>query len=625
MKRALAVLTLSLAPVALGAAARPEVTKVEPPSWWPGHSLRTVRLLVRGANLSGARFEGAAPGLTLGTPQVNARGSSLFVDLTIDAAAAPGPRTLRLATAQGKAGVAFEVMAPLARAGRFQGVSSDDVVYLIMPDRFANGDPANDDPAGAKGLLDRKKKRHYHGGDLEGVRKRLPYLKELGVTALWLNPWYDNVNHLNEREQYGEGPITDYHGYGAVDFYGVDEHLGDLAKLKRLVSDAHALGIKIVQDQVANHTGPYHPWVKDPPTPTWYYGTADKHLDNNWQTWTLADPYSVPEAQRETLEGWFVDILPDLNQDDPEVRRYLIQNALWWVGIADLDAIRQDTIPYVHRGFWRDWMAALKQEHPQLTAVGEMLDGDPALVSVFQGGRAAFDGIDTGFDSVFDFPLYFTLRQAFGQGGELREVAKMIARDRLYPGPERLWTFLGLHDVERFMNEKAASARNLTLAFTTLLTLRGVPLVYYGDEIAMPGKGDPDNRRDFPGGFAGDARNAFEASGRTPDEQAVFEHVKRLTALRRDLEPLRRGRSVTLATTAQTWAFARATADEAAIVLLNNTNEPVEMQAPLAGLAVPAGAHADRLGGPEASVKDGVVRATLPARAGAVYAAKLSR
>ncbi len=618
------MLSLALALVLAGAA-RPEVAKVEPPSWWPGHSQNPVRLLVRGKHLAGARFEGPTPGLRVGVPTWNARGSYLFVDLSIDAAAAPGSRTLRLATPGGRTELRFEVLPRLASEGRFAGVGPDDVAYLVMPDRFANGDPSNDDPPAAKGLFDRSKKRYYHGGDLEGVRQRLPYLRELGVTALWLNPWYDNANRLNERETYDGAPITDYHGYGAVDFYGVDEHLGDLAGLRALVDAAHAAGIKVVQDQVANHTGPYHPWVKDPPTPTWFYGTAEKHLANVWQTWTLADPYATPATQRETLEGWFIDILPDLNQDDPEARRYLIQNALWWVGIAGLDGIRQDTIPYVHRRFWRDWNAALKQEHKHLTAVGEMFDADPSLVSVFQAGRPAFDGIDAGFDSVFDFPLYTTLRQVFAQGGELRELAKMLARDRLYPRPEGLWTFVGLHDVERFMNEKAASHASLRLAFTTIFTLRGTPLVYYGDEIAMPGQGDPDNRRDFPGGFPGDGRNAFEASGRTPDEQAVFEHVKRLGALRQSLEPLRRGRSVTLATTAQTWSFARVGKGEAALVLLNNTNEPVEIVAPLGGLGVASGTLSDSLGGPAARVEGGSLRATLPARSGAVYVAKLSK
>ena len=259
-------------------------------------------------------------------------------------------------------------------------------MYLLMPDRFANGDPANDDPAVSKGLLDRTKGRYYHGGDLRGVIDRLPYLKDLGVTAIWLNPWYDNVNHLNERETYDGQAITDYHGYGAVDFYAVEERLGDLATLREMVDRAHALGIKVIQDQVANHSGPYHPWVKDSPTPTWYYGTQEKHLANTWQTWTLQDPYSTPETRKSTLEGWFIDILPDLDQDDPEVARYTIQNTLWWVGVSGLDGIRQDTLPYVQRRFWKDWMAAIKKEYPDLRVVGELFDGDPALVSFFQGG-----------------------------------------------------------------------------------------------------------------------------------------------------------------------------------------------------------------------------------------------
>jgi neopullulanase len=607
------------------AAARPEVTKVEPPSWWPGSSLSPVRLLVRGRSLAGARVEGEAPGLALSGVEVNESGTHAFADLTIDPTARPGMRTLRLATAGGKANLRFEVLPPLAREGRFAGITTDDVVYLIMPDRFANGDPANDDPPRSRGLLDRAKGRFYHGGDLEGIRRRLPYLKDLGITALWLNPWYDNVDHLNRRETYEGAPITDYHGYGAVDFYAVDEHLGDLAALRELVDAAHAMGIKVVQDQVANHTGPYHPWATDPPTPTWFNGTNEHHLANVWQLWTLADPYATPEVQRATLDGWFLDILPDLNQNDPETARYIVQNALWWVGVAGLDGIRQDTLPYVHRRFWRDWMAALKKEYPQLTAVGEMFDGDPALVSVFQGGRQAFDGIDSSFDTVFDFPLYYSLRSAFGQGGELRDVAKVIARDRLYPRPDELWTFLGLHDVERFMNAKAATNTGLKLAFTTLFAVRGIPLVYYGDEIAMPGQGDPDNRRDFPGGFQGDARSAFEAAGRTPQEDDVFQHVRRLAVLRRELAPLRRGRTVTLAESAQGWAFARVLAGDATIVALNNAPEPLEIATPVAGLGVADGDLADRLGGAAAQVKGGVLKATLPARAGAIYAAKLSK
>src|SRR4051794_13900569 len=359
----------------------PAVSKVEPPNWWAGHSINPVRVLLRGTALGGATVEGLGDGLSIGLTRANASGTYLFVDVLIDPAAAPGRRTPRIRTPTGAVDVPFDLSAPLSRQNRFRGITQDDVVYLLMPDRFADGDPANDDPAISPGLFDRARSRYYHGGDFRGVLDKLPYLKALGVTTLWLNPWYDNVNHLNEKERYDNLPITDYHGYGAVDFYGVEEHFGTMTELKALVEAAHAAGFKVVQDQVANHTGPYHPWVADPPTPTWFNGTEAKHVANTWQTWTLQDPHATPDVQNATLEGWFIDILPDLNQHDEEAARYIIQNSLWWVGTLGLDGLRQDTWPYVPRDFWRRWMEALKTEYPSLTAVGELFDSDPAMVS----------------------------------------------------------------------------------------------------------------------------------------------------------------------------------------------------------------------------------------------------
>jgi neopullulanase len=602
-------------------AAAPTVTKVEPPSWWPGHSINPVRLLVRGTNLAGATVNAVGPGLRAGPVKVNERGTYAFVDVTVDAQAAPGPRTLELKTAAGRAAVPFALLAPLPREGRFQGFSPDDAIYLVMPDRFANGDASNDAPVASKGLLDRTKARYYHGGDLRGIVDRLPYLKDLGITALWLNPWYDNVDHLNERETYDGKPITDYHGYGAVDFYGVEEHFGDLATLRELVDKAHASGIKVIQDQVANHSGPYHPWVNDPPTPTWYYGTEEKHLANTWQTWTLQDAHATPEVQKATLEGWFIDILPDLNQDDPETARYETQNTLWWIGVTGLDGVRQDTLPYVHRRFWRDWMAAIKKEYPKVTVVGELLDGDPALVSFYQGGEARFDGIDSGVDTLFDFPLYYTIREAFGRGGSLRDAARMLARDHLYRDPSVLVTLLGLHDVPRFMSEPGASPESLRSAFTFLLTARGTPLVYYGDEIAMAGGGDPDNRRDFPGGFPGDARSAFEAAGRTPDEQAVHARVRALLLLRRDTPALRRGATRNLHVADKSWVYARVLEGASPALVAFNTGdrpETLDLDAAVAGLA-DGSRPVDRLGsGLAATVEGGRLRLTLPPRTAAV-------
>jgi glycosidase len=612
---------LLVPPLAVAAPApAPSVLKVEPPSWWPGHSLDPVRLMIRGKNLGGARIE-ATPGsgLEVGLVRVNARGTHAFVDVAIDAAAKPGPRSLKLTTAAGRTDVPFELLAPLPREGRFQGFSPEDVIYLLMPDRFSNGDPANDHSAKSPDLLDRKKARSFHGGDLQGVIARLPYLKELGVTAVWLNPWYDNTDRLNFKEVYDGEPMTGYHGYHAEDFYAVDERFGDVAKLRELVDAAHRHGIKVIQDQVANHTGPFHYWLEDAPTPTWFNGTAERHLANTWQVWTLADPAATPEVRTATLDGWFIDVLPDLNQGDEEAARYVIQNTLWWVGVTGLDGIRQDTLPYVPRRFWRDWTAAIKREYPQLRVVGELFDGDPALVSFFQGGATRFDGVDSGIDTLFDFPLFFTVRRAFAEGRSLREVAQMLSRDHLYTDPSQLVTFLGLHDVPRFLNEPGATRDGLKLGFSFLLTARGIPLVYYGDEIALPGGGDPDNRRDFPGGWAEDPRSAFEASGRSPEQQDVFAHVQRLTRLRRDLAPLRRGAMRNLLVEDQQWAYARVLGEEAVLVALNNAWQPARLRVPVGALGWSEGTQLqNRLGGEASSIRGGHVELTLPGRAAVV-------
>jgi neopullulanase len=600
---------LALALGASSAAAQaPTISKVDPPNWWPGHSINPVRILARGAHLSGATL--SCGRLRCSKVQTSASGTSLFVDVSIPSGIAAGRYPLTVRTAGGQTSIDFTIQAPLASRGRFAGFSADDVIYLVMPDRFANGDTTNDDPAISRGLHDRSKARYYHGGDLAGVRRRLPYLKSLGITALWLNPVYDNNNGLNRKEMYDNQPITDYHGYGATDLYAVDEHLGTLDEMRRLVDDAHASGIKVILDMVANHTGPYHPWVADSPTPTWYNGTADSHINETWQTWTLQSPYATAEMKRPILDGWFIDILPDLNQGDPEVARYLTQNTLWWVGMTGIDGIRQDTWPYVPRTFWRDWMRAIKRQYPALRVVGEVFDGDPALVSFFQGGRAQFDGIDDEVDYLFDFPMFYPIRSAFAGDGQLRAIAQMFARDHLYPDANRLVTFLGLHDVQRFMNEPKASIDGLLMAYTLLFTSRGTPLIYYGDEIALPGGNDPDNRRDFPGGWANDPRNAFEVSGRDASQQRVFAHVQALAQLRAARIDLRRGRTQQLFQSEQQYVYQRGTT----VVALNNDTTPATVRVRSAPLRSPAiGACSST------TAADGQLAISIPARHSCVF------
>lgn len=551
------------------AIAQPSVSKVEPPNWWPDHTFNPVRLLIHGSGLTGATVN-PPKGLTASRVWANDAGTYLLVDISIARGLRPGYYPLQVRNSKGNATAPFRLDAPLSSEGRFEGFSPDDVIYLVMPDRFANGDTSNDDPAISHGLFDRKNPHYYHGGDFQGIIDHLDYLKSLGVTALWLTPVYDNTNQPNQRQAVGGQAIADYHGYGATDYYGVEEHFGTLDSLRKLVDEAHRNGLKVIQDQVANHVGPNHPWVTDPPKPTWFHGTAAHHINETWQIWTLPDIHASTELRRDVLDGWFGDALPDMDQEDPDVAQYEIQNALWWVGEAGFDGIRQDTLPYVPRKFWHDWSAALKRQYARLRAVGEVFDGDPAIPSFFQGGVKRFDDVDSGIDTVFDFPMYYAIRDIFANGKPMDQAAKTLAKDRLYPNAEALVTFLGLHDVSRFMNEPGATVEKLKLAFTFLTTVRGTPMIYYGDEIGMPGGDDPDNRRDFPGGWKEDPRNAFKASSRTPEENAVFSHLQKLLALRAKLEPLRRGKLVDLSVTGQTWVYAREEGAGAAIIGINN-------------------------------------------------------
>ena len=603
----------------------PTVEKVDPPNWWTEMTINPVRVLLRGTGLKNATVT-VPTGLSAGNYKYSENGHYLFFDLAIPPTTAPGMKKLSVIGNGKSTSFDFEIKSRPSPAGKYQGFSPDDVIYLLMPDRFADGDSSNNDPAISKGLYDRSKTRRYHGGDLEGIISKLPYLKSLGVTAIWTTPIYDNNNKLDEKEVYDGEKTTGYHGYGAVDMYAVEEHFGNVDKLKELVDKAHAMGLKMVQDQVANHTGPYHVWANDPPTPTWWNGSVDKHLSNNWQKWTTMNPRASYQTQRRNLEGWFVDILPDFNQDDPEVEKYLIQNSIWWIERVGYDAIRMDTLPHVPRTFWAKWGAAIKRQYPKVNILGELFDGDPALLSYFQTGRKGHDGIDTQIDTLFDFTTYYAIRDAFAQGKSIRAVSQAFAHDWLYPRPEVLSTFLGNHDVGRFLGEPGATVDGLKLANTLIMTSRGTPILYYGDEIAMKSGGDPENRRDFPGGFPADGIDKFAASGRNTVENDVWDHLAKLGKLRQEFEPLRRGKTIDLVDEEQQMAYARVTDKQAVIVVFNNDAKPARLSFDIGMIKqIPRSSSlVDKLGGigDMKVAADGRIEFTIPARRSVLLAAK---
>jgi glycosidase len=319
-----------------------------------------------------------------------------------------------------------------------------------------------------------------------------------------------------------------------------------------------------------------------------------------------------------------LDFLPDLNQDDEEVKRYLIQNTLWWIGITGLDCIREDTWQYVPNSFWRDWMAAIKREYPNLRVFGEVKDGDAIHVSFFQGGRTRFDGVDSGLDSLLDFPLFYSLRHAFAEQQNLKQLPQTLARDYLYTNPEFLVTLAGGHDDKRFMSEPGADIAGLKLAHTFILTTRGVPQLYYGDEIAMTGEDEPTTRKDFPGGFPGDSRNAFTKQGRTPEEQSVFEHIRKVARLHAELEPLRRGQLLTLHVSDQQYAYARTTLRSSVVVIFNNDTKPASLSLDTGQTNFVNGTTlTDRLDViRDVRVESGKLRVEIPARSASVLTMK---
>jgi len=520
------------------AAQQPTIDKIDPPNWWTG--LPDPMLLVHGENLQQARFTIDSKGAKLIRTQTSDNGHWAFLWLDIHSAVA---QTLRVNVnnSQGRASQPFVLAQRSHDPNTHRGFSSADVIYLIMTDRFADGNPTKNQPG-----YDRASPRGWHGGDLAGIQQHLDYLHELGVTTLWTTPVASN------------GAMPDsYHGYAATDLYAVDSHFGTLQDYKNLSDALHARGMKLVIDLVPNHIGVQHPWILDPPAPDWLHGTLQTHRSAQSDFYRLVDPHAPMEAWINITNGWFTDGMPDLNQENPLVSRYLIQNAMWWIETANLDGIRLDTFPYVGRAFWHDFHAALHSAYPHLTTVGEVFNRDPEVTSFFAGGEP-HNGIDTGLDTPFDFPIYFALRDVLTQDKPMTELATVLRQDSLYPHHERLVPFIGNHDTTRFFTEANGSVQKQKLALGLLLTLRGTPQIYSGDELGMAGGKDPDNRHDFPGGFAGDAHDAFTRAGRTANEQEVFAWTSGLLALRESHPAFQTGLEQNLFADEDGFAFVRA-------------------------------------------------------------------
>ena len=532
-----------------------KVDRIDPTNWFVGMKNPSLQLMVYGEGISSADVTTDYAGVKVDSIVRLDSPNYLLVYLNLDGAQ-PGEMTLNFKNGKQTKKVKYELKAREKRGEERIGFTNADVLYMLMPDRFADGDPNNND---IKGLYtyktDRSQPSLRHGGDLEGIRQHLDYFKELGVTALWFTPVLEN----NSPD--GNGSST-YHGYATTDYYRVDPRFGTNEEYKRLCDEAHSKGLKVVMDMIFNHCGFEHPWVADMPssdwlnTPEWLDARKDKtkpevndkYLQTSYKLTPIVDPYASKVDFRETVEGWFVPTMPDLNQKNPHVMTYLIQNSEWWIETVGIDGIRMDTYPYADAEGMARWMKTLGEEYPNFNVVGETWVTEPAYTAAWQKD-SKISNSNSYLGTVMDFSFYDKINQAKREDTDgfttgMNRIYNNFVYDYLYPNPSSVMAFIENHDTDRFLgNGKDSTALKQALAI--LLTVNRIPQLYYGTEVLMNGTKevtDGNVRKDFPGGFPGDERSAFTAEGRTRAENAMFTWLSKLLHWRQGNDVIVKGK-----------------------------------------------------------------------------------
>lgn len=501
-----------------------QISQIEPPFWWAGMHDSGLQLMLHGSEIADADVEFSYDGVTLVSVSRTQNPNYLFIDLKITPGVQPGTMDVTL-TRDGRSIAAFKYELKPRKEGSSlrQGFDDSDVIYLVMPDRFANGDPSNDQFAGMSDKLNRKDPDGRHGGDLQGIIDHLDYIAGMGFTTLWLNPVLEN----NQKR-------GSYHGYAITDFYKVDKRLGSNDDYLRLGETARKYGIKLIMDMVFNHCGSEHWWMDDLPSPDWINAYPDFFISSHRKL-VNQDPYASDFDKKRMVDGWFVPSMPDLNQKNPFLKNYLIQNSIWWIEYAGLAGIRMDTYPYPDKEMMSEWNARILKEYPKFTVVGEEWSTDPAVVSYWQKGQINKDHYRSNLTSLMDFPLQnaiskgLTEHESWDSG--LINIYRVLADDFIYPDPCDLVVFTDNHDMSRFYMQVGMDEGLYKIGIALLLTTRGIPQVLYGSEIPMThqeGNNHGFIRKDFPGGWTGDPVNAFTGKGLTQKEADMQKYFRTL-------------------------------------------------------------------------------------------------
>lgn len=545
--------------------------QVQPAFWWSGMRTPTLQLLIRGAGVGASEVSLQAEGVSVDSIVRPANQRYLLLYLHV-ADAAPQTFTINLRQGKRRIRIPYELKRR-DNAVKAQGFDQGDALYLLMPDRFVNGRSDNDVVAGLRERTSGRKPDERHGGDLAGMTSALDYLSDLGVTAVWPTPLLIN-----------DMPATSYHGYAITDYYQIDPRYGSNADYRAFVQAAHAKGIKVVQDMVFNHCGSENFLFADRPDSTWFNYNSH-YVQTGYKILSVGDPHAAVSDRINAQDGWFVESMPDFNQRNPHVLAYLIQNSLWWIEYAGIDGIRQDTYPYIDREASARWCQAVLQEYPNFNIVGETWLGNNVGVSYWQkNSPVAHGSANSELPTVMDFPMMDLLNSVLDEETDdwshgLSRVYNYLAQDAVYADPTRLLTFLSNHDTDRFARntEQASRSSRYRQAIVLLLTMRGIPQLYYGDELAMAAnksKGDGALRQDFPGGFAGDSINALTGQNLTPLMKQTHDLTRRLLRWRRGNEVLAKGDLVQYAVSGGIYVYARRYKGRMVTVIVNGTNRP---------------------------------------------------
>ena len=594
------ILTALLLGTTLTMNAAVKIDRIEPTDWYVGLKDASLQLMVYGKDIKTADVTTDYPGVKIDSLVRLDSPNYLLVYMNVKDAQ-PGTMTLMFQQGKQKKKVNYTLKAREKKGEERYGFSNADVLYMLMPDRFASGRTDNDQIKGMRPYKnDRTQPSLRHGGDLEGIRQHLDYFKELGVTTLWFTPVLEN-------DSPDHGTQSTYHGYATTNYYRVDPRFGSNEEYRQLCDEAHAKGIKIVMDMIFNHSGYEHPWTLDMPskdwlnTPEWLSpenqakavemktmdGAAkvnDKYLQTSYKLTPVVDPYASKIDLHETVDGWFVPTMPDLNQRNPHVIKYLIQNSIWWIETVGIDGIRMDTYPYADRDAMAQWMKIIGEEYPNFNTVGETWVTEPAYTAAWQKDSKLSEK-NSYLPTVMDFAFYDRINQAKNEETDawwngFNRIYNNFVYDYLYPNPSNVMAFLENHDTDRFLGEGKDTVA-LKQALALLLTVNRTPQLYYGTEVLMNGTKhitDGNVRKDFPGGFPGDTKNCFTREGRTQAENAMFDWLSRLLHWRQGNDVIIKGKQTQFIPFNGIYVIARQYQGKTVLTILNGNRKQADMQ-----------------------------------------------